>query len=249
MSGGGLAVLGAGLRAEGLSEGRSEGRLLPAASRRRASELTRAIADALETAAAEAGRDPATLPLVVASATGEMETTVALFEQLGLPGEPLSPMRFSASVHNTAAGMLSIGLGQTGFTSSVAAGRETVAAGLLEAEVFVLAEGAEIAVVFADGDFGGDLVPPESRFGTLAVAFVLGPGSRTSGAGAVRLGPVERAARAGTHALEVPPRLRRNPCAPALDLLDLVRSRRRGRVALEPSPDLPWTVRVEEAGR
>jgi hypothetical protein len=60
--------------------------------------------------------------------------------------EPFSPMAFSLSVHNAAAGLFSIGREDRSASSSVAAGEDTLPMALLEA-CGVLAEGAPRVLV------------------------------------------------------------------------------------------------------
>src|SRR5690606_32463675 len=85
--------------------------LLPTRPRGRASLLTRLFAELLGqlTDTAAAGTSRSDLPVIYGSALGEMTTTLALLDQLGRE-EPLSPAGFQSSVHNTAAGVLSIAL-------------------------------------------------------------------------------------------------------------------------------------------
>lgn len=74
----------------------------------------------------------AQLPAVFASPQGELHKTLSLLDSLRLE-EPVSPMGFSLSVHNTAAGLYSIHTGNKAQSSSVAAQEDTLLAGLIEA--------------------------------------------------------------------------------------------------------------------
>jgi hypothetical protein len=69
---------------------------------------------------------------VVASRHGPFSTTVSLLEDLAIDA-PLSPARFSHSVHNTQAGLFSIWARNQHASTSVAARDETFAHGFLEA--------------------------------------------------------------------------------------------------------------------
>jgi hypothetical protein len=84
---------------------------------------------------------------VFASRHGEVHRSVELLEALAR-AEPLSPMAFSLSVHNAAAGLFSIGREDRSASTSVAAGRDSLPMALLEA-CGVLAEGAPRVLVVA----------------------------------------------------------------------------------------------------
>lgn len=122
--------------------------LLPARARGRASLLTRVFAELYEQIAPPERPE---LPLVCGSASGEMATTLALLDQLA-QGDPLSPAGFQASVHNTAAGVISIALGDRSFSTALAAGVDTWAMSLLEAMAWLSVHGGRVAVLVADED-------------------------------------------------------------------------------------------------
>jgi beta-ketoacyl synthase-like protein len=119
-------------------------RELPALLARRASRGARAgLRAALDCTRGLAGP----VKTVFASRHGEVARSVELLEALAR-GEPLSPMAFSLSVHNAAAGLFSIGRGDRAASSSVTAGRDSVPMAVLEA-CGVLAEGASHVLVVA----------------------------------------------------------------------------------------------------
>ncbi|MGH7441721.1 MAG: beta-ketoacyl synthase chain length factor [bacterium] len=89
------------------------------------------------------------VPSVFASRHGQIVRSVDLLEKL-VEDQPCSPMDFSVSVHNATAGLISIARGDTAQSTSVAAGRESLSSGLLEAQAMV-EEGAErVLVVYHD---------------------------------------------------------------------------------------------------
>ena len=101
---------------------------IPAMQRRRLSRLSR-----FALAAAHACVDePRGLPTVFASRHGEIHRTVGLLKDLARQ-EPLSPMAFSLSVHNTASGLHSIVTGNTAPSTAIAAGADTLPMALIEA--------------------------------------------------------------------------------------------------------------------
>jgi hypothetical protein len=112
------------------AEGAPDLGFVPAAQRRRFDPLTRAMF-----AAARACGDDASLAnaaTVFATRHGPFATTVSLLEELAAE-RPLSPTRFSHSVHNTHAGLFSIWAGNRQPSTSLAARGETFAHGFLEA--------------------------------------------------------------------------------------------------------------------
>jgi hypothetical protein len=70
--------------------------------------------------------------LIFSSRYGETTQTLKLLHSLAL-NEPVSPAGFSASVHNSLAGILSISSKNTKPHTAISAGKETFCAGLLEA--------------------------------------------------------------------------------------------------------------------
>jgi hypothetical protein len=90
---------------------------------------------------------PGPVSTVFASRHGEVHRSVELLEALAR-AEALSPMAFSLSVHNAAAGLFSIGREDRSASTSVAAGRDSLPMALLEA-CGVLAEGAPRVLVVA----------------------------------------------------------------------------------------------------
>jgi hypothetical protein len=87
---------------------------------------------------------------VFASRHGSFATTISLLEHLARDA-PLSPARFSHSVHNTQAGLFSIWARNPLPSVSVAAGAETFAHGFLEA-VGRLSREPGRPVLFVTGD-------------------------------------------------------------------------------------------------
>jgi hypothetical protein len=204
--------------------------LLPARMRGRASPLTSMLAQVVEQATRAAAVDAATLPSVFGSAYGEMHTTGALLAQLWAAGAQLSPAKFQASVHNTAAAQLSIALHNSRFTTSIAAGHDTVAMSLIEATCWLARNPGQILVACAD-EAPNQVLQPKAAYSPLAAAFVL---DNVSGHGLARIELVSADACGEADRAE-------NPCAAAVELV-------RAATALQPT-DVAlhggWRVRVE----
>jgi len=204
--------------------------LLPARMRGRASPLTSMLAEVVEQATRAAGVDAATLPSVFGSAYGEMNTTGALLAQLWAAGAQLSPAKFQASVHNTAAAQLSIALHNSRFTTSIAAGHDTVAMSLIEATCWLARNPGQILVACAD-EAPIQVLQPGAAYSPLAAAFVL---DNVSGHGLARieLMPADTCGEAGRA---------ENPCAAALALVRAITASQSTDVALHGG----WRARVE----
>jgi hypothetical protein len=158
-----------------LTPGAPAARFLPPMLRRRCDAHSRAILQVAHACCeADLRREVA---CVFASRHGSFATTVSLLEDL-VSDAPLSPARFSHSVHNTQAGLFSIWARNRQPSTALAAREETFAHGLLEAACLVHRE-PERPVLLVVGD---EAVPPPlepvagQAHGPHALALRLGPG-------------------------------------------------------------------------
>ena len=117
---------------------------IPAMQRRRLSRLSRLSLAAAYACAGENNH----LPTVFASRHGEIHRTLGLLNDV-VQSEPLSPMAFSLSVHNTASGLYSIATGNTAPSTAIAAGLDTLPMAIIEA-VGQLQRHDEVMVVYAE---------------------------------------------------------------------------------------------------
>lgn len=101
---------------------------IPIAVKRRCSKLSKMALDVANSLLQEHEIDYA----VFCSQHGEIETTVKLLREI-TSQTLLSPMNFSQSVHNTAAGLFSVLNKLTLNITSIAAGENTLAMGMLDA--------------------------------------------------------------------------------------------------------------------
>ncbi len=155
--------------------GAPEVSFMPALHRRRCDALSRAVL----AVAHECCPEPllSSVASVFATRHGPFSTTVALLEDLAT-GSPLSPARFTHSVHNAPSGLFSIWAKNPWPSSTVAGGAETFACGFLEAVTMLHREaGRPVLLVVAD-----EVVPDpfqalaERLDSTYAVALLLGDG-------------------------------------------------------------------------
>jgi len=218
--------------------------LLSARMRGRASLLTRIFADVIAQAAREAGADLRCLPIIYGSAFGEMATTQRLLDSLHGGDGRLSPAQFQSSVHNTAAGQLSISLGNPVFTTSLAAGQDTFAMCLLEAWSWLALHGGHVLVACADEPVPA-VYQASADHTALGVALVLGSSQGRQAALARLNRPEARRLEHPAGALDAASQRGINPCAPALVLLDALFARQPSRVCLNPAAEWGWCVDVQ----
>jgi hypothetical protein len=135
---------------------------LPARLRRRASLLTRMVAEVAAQATEQAGVPLQGLPVVMGSAYGELTTTMEMLEEMET-GQPLSPSRFHNSVHNTATGYLSMATDSQAPCTALAAGNDTVPMVLQEALALLADRGGDVLVVLADEQLPLEISPATSH--------------------------------------------------------------------------------------
>jgi hypothetical protein len=111
-------------------DGRPDARFLPAMLRRRCSALTRIVLTTAFDCCREEER--AEVRTVFASRHGNINESIELVECVARK-QPLSPARFSHTVHNAQAGLFSIAAENRQPSSSIAAIEDTFACGYIEA--------------------------------------------------------------------------------------------------------------------
>lgn len=219
-----------------------EARALDRRNRRRASTITRALADVFGQAVEQSGADSAEVGAVFGSALGEAGAMIKLLDQIWREGGELSPMTFAGSVHNAASGLVSISSKNHGFTTSLAADYDTSAMALLEGLGFLATHSQPVIVVCGDEQSPADLVPAGEEFALLAGAVALGPAPGNGRALARVRGPIRGDPTVG--AADAPPLLARNPQAGLLDLIDAILHRRSGAVRLDRGRGEGWCLEV-----
>lgn len=143
---------------------------VPAMQRRRFSRLSRMMLDvAFQCEPAPQCRS------VFASRHGELNRTIDLLHSV-IIREPLSPMGFSQSVHNTASGLFGILSDNRAASTSIAAGTRSLSQAMVEAYAQLCEDPTPLLLVFGD-----DPVPPVYNDYTeefelpLALGMVLAP--------------------------------------------------------------------------
>lgn len=141
--------------------------------KRATSIATRAAVHVVVHAARQADWPLDSFATVFASQHGEIQIAVEQMRMMREDNGIVSPARFKNSVHNTAAGMFSIGATNRGFTSAIAAGDHSFPLALLEAWMLLASGEQERAVVSIVEEPLPEPITEFSSHATLAVAVAL----------------------------------------------------------------------------
>jgi Beta-ketoacyl synthase, N-terminal domain len=153
---------------------------LPATERRRAGAVVKASIVVADQALAESGLDPAQLPTVFTSSTGDPSNCHLLCEALATTERMVSPTRFTNSVHNAPAGYWHIATQSRAPSTSLAAFDASFAAGLLEAAVQCHASAGPVLLVACDVPYPEPLHGVRPVLDVFAVALLLAPTGNTA---------------------------------------------------------------------
>lgn len=124
--------------------------LLPPNERRRTTALIKLALQTAEDALARSRYPMAELASVFVSAEGDGEIVDRICTALTLPDRPVSPTHFHNSVHNAPAGYWAIASGSQRFSTSLAAGADSFASGLLEAAAVAALEQVPVMLLAYD---------------------------------------------------------------------------------------------------
>jgi hypothetical protein len=248
-----FAVVGAGVSLPGFSsldawrvgeadpEAKPIGEIIERRSRRRSSLFTRALADSYAQALSQSELDPAEVSAVFGSALGEVATMVGLLEQMWREAGPLSPMAFAMSVHNAAAGVVSISTKNRGYTTSSGADFDTPAMAIMEA-AGLLADGSPTIVVVGDGSVPEKLVRGDAGWCMLSAALALVPSEGAPDDAPRLVLPTMAEADLAPADLDGP--ASRNPCAGMLDLIDALERGKSGIIRLDRGRGRGWSAEL-----
>lgn len=148
---------------------------LPPAERRRAGPVVKLALALADEAVAQAQIDPATLATVFASSSGEGANCHQLCETLATPTPLVSPIRFTNSVHNAAAGCWHIAVASRATSTSLCAFDGSFAAGLIEAASSMRLTGRPVLLVASDSPYPEPLNTARPLPDHFGCAFVLAP--------------------------------------------------------------------------
>ena len=218
--------------------------LLPAAERRRASDIVKlTLATSLEALSHAASADK-NLPSVFSFSNGDGLNCHSICEMLASEDREISPTRFHNSVHNAAAGYWSIATKTMATSSVLCAFDASFGAGLLDALTQVVVEGTPCILMASDTPYPEPMFSkrpiPDNSGIALVLAAQKSPQSITQITVSITHEP---AGRFDDAALES---LRTNlPSMRGLPLLQLIASQQNGRVVLDYLDDLRLAVEVQ----
>jgi hypothetical protein len=185
----GIGLLGPGL--QGWEEGRTillgqqayapqktaipSPELLPAAERRRASDIVKlTLATSLE-AITMAKQEAASLPSVFSFSNGDGLNCHTICEMLASDDRQLSPTRFHNSVHNAAAGYWSIATGAMATSSVLCAHDASFGAGLLDALTQAVVDDTRVVLMASDTPYPEPMHHARPILDNFGIALVLAP--------------------------------------------------------------------------
>lgn len=149
--------------------------LLPAAERRRSSDITKLSLATMLEAVSSAKLEAENLPSVFTSSGGDGYNCHAINEMLASEDREISPTRFHNSVHNAASGYCSIATGAMTPSSVLCAYDGSFGAGLLEALTQVAVDHTRCVLVACDTAYPEPLHSVRKIYDALGIALVLAP--------------------------------------------------------------------------
>lgn len=204
-------------------------------ARRRASRLSRALADVCTQAISQAQLDASQVATVFGSTLGEAHTMITLLGQMWRK-EEMSPMGFATSVHSAASGVVSINAGNRAFTTSLSADYDTASSALMEGWAVATTMNLPTVVVCGDDHSPEDFVPEAEAFDLVAVALALCPDpvpSTTPVLGRISLPFTRDQELCLLDPLTTTPQVHRNPQTGLLDVAAHLLAGRKGTVRLD----------------
>lgn len=219
--------------------------ILGSRGRARASELTRLFAECV----AHLGLTKehlAGIPLFIGSALGQIQTSKHLIE-LFLKGDS-SPLAFQGSVHNAAAGVLSIALSNKRPSSSIAAGADTLFATLIEAMSYLNEQDCSQVLVIV-----GDERPPKvlglPDFAGAATALLLERTTPETPGAHITIQPRRSTGDSHARRIVTPAALMTHICGEGLGVVEFLLAAQAGESAVvnRPNNESPWEILVHVA--
>lgn len=223
--------------------------IIPARQRRRASVLSKALAESFAEALEMSGATPSEVASVFGSAMGEATTMIGLLDQMWSEATMISPMKFATSVHNAASGVVSIATENRGFTTSLGADFDTPAMSLLEGIGLVLAEDATVVVCCGDEPPPTELTLDGAGWSLVTAAIVLAPIAEAPKdvprLADLRIQPGTLLPKAGAANDAQAESRGRNPNVGLLDLVTALAQGEHGIVSLDRGAGRGYSIRIE----
>jgi hypothetical protein len=218
--------------------------LLPAAERRRASDIVKlTLATSLE-ALSQAALADRNLPSVFSFSNGDGLNCHSICEMLASDDREISPTRFHNSVHNAAAGYWSIATHTMATSSVLCAFDASFGAGLLDALTQVVVEGTACILMASDTPYPEPMFSKRPIPDNSGIALVLAAQQTPQSIAQITVSMTDEPAdKFGDAAVE---NLRTSlPSMRGLPLLAMIARRQSGRVVLDYLDDLRLAVEVQ----
>ncbi len=223
--------------------------IVPLRQRRRASPLSKALADAYAEALGAMDRDASSIASVFGSAIGEASTMVGLLDQMWGDAAKLSPMRFAMSVHNAASGVISIATENRGITTAIGADFDTPAMALLEGIGLALSRGESVIVCCGDEAPPENLVAEGAGWGLMTAAIAFCPASQAPASSPklshLAIAPADLSPPEIPVSPEILQAIGRNPNVGLLDLAVAIRSGMDGVLRLDRGTGRGFSIRLQ----
>lgn len=220
--------------------------VLPANERRRATALIRLAVSLAEEAVRDSVHPPDSVATVFSSIEGDRDMADSICRALSESGKPVSPTHFHNSVHNAAAGYWAIASGSRQCSTSVAAGKDSFALGLIEAATIARSNMSPVLLIACDTAAPAAIQGLGYVETTLGCALLLSPKPGPAALCALELDLVE--GRAEEHPISewTTALIETNPQARSLVLLQPIAQETRGEVGFAVGEAM--TLRVTVAG-
>ncbi|MDI1308688.1 MAG: beta-ketoacyl synthase chain length factor [Methylotenera sp.] len=217
--------------------------LLPAAERRRASDIVKlTLATSLE-AITTAGLQEENLPSVFSFSNGDGLNCHTICEMLASEDRQISPTRFHNSVHNAAAGYWSIATGNMATSSVLCAFDASFGAGLLDALTQVVVDHTRCILMASDTPYPEPMFAKRPIPNNCGIALILAPQASQKSLAQIKVSltqdPADQFDDVALEALRLA-----IPAARGLPLLQALAQQKDRRVVLDYLDDLRLAIEV-----
>lgn len=218
--------------------------LLPAAERRRASDIVKLTLTTSLEAISAAHLSTTNLATVFSFSNGDGLNCHRICEMLASDDRQISPIRFHNSVHNAAAGYWSIATKTMATSSVLCAFDASFGAGLLDALTQVTVDNTDCALMVSDTPYPEPVFSKRPLSDNCGIALVLAPQQTKHSIAKIKLSMTQDAAdRFEDNSLE---KLRTNlPTARGLPLLQAIAQQKSGRIVIDYLDNLRLAIVVE----
>ncbi len=203
---------------------------LPANERRRATQLVRLAFRACEDVMSQSHLDAENLATIFSSSGGDYPVIDQICRTLTDTDRAVSPTQFHNSVHNSAAGYWSIGVGSDQPSCSLSAYDDSLAMGLLEAASLLLIDGYSVLLAIYDTCPPVPLLAKRPITEEFAVAFVLTPEKTEASIASMTLTVSEAASATPVRNDSLSSLYLANPAARVLPFLELLAEQEVGKL-------------------